>query len=77
MPFYVFTEDKEGRYGYVGREYYSEVQAQNKADDYDGITHVIQADNLISAKRLLRDRMVRKKRDMGQLYKNVRNKVEV
>jgi len=74
MPFYVFTEDSQGRLGYVGREYYSEVQAQNEADEYEGITHIIQADNLVQAKRLLRRNLVKKKKDLGQLYKNVRSK---
>ena len=72
--FYIFTEDNQGRYGYIGQEFFSEVQAQEKADDYEGITHVIEAKDLASAKRKLRDKMVRKKKDMGQLYKNVRNK---
>ena len=72
--FYVFTEDEKGRYGYVGREYFSEVQAREKADEYEGITHVIQADSLVRAKRMLRDRMVKEKKNMGELYKNVRNK---
>lgn len=73
MPFYVFTEDAKGRLGYVGREYYSEIQAQNEADEYEGITHVIQADALVQAKRLLRRNLAKKKKDLGQLYKNVRN----
>lgn len=71
--FYVFTEDEKGRYGYVDQEFFSEVQAQDKADDYDCVTHVIRADNLVTAKRRLRNKMVKKKKDMGQLYKNVRN----
>lgn len=72
--FYIFTEDEQGRFGYVGQEYFSEVQAQSKADEYDGITHIIQAKDLVGAKRKLRDRVVRDKKDLGQLYKNVRNK---
>lgn len=72
--FYVFTEDSQGRYGYIGQEFFSEVQAQERADDYEGITHVVEGRDLVEAKRKLRDKMVRKKKDMGQLYKNVRNK---
>jgi len=74
--FYVFTEDEKGRYGYVGQEYFSEVQAEAKAEDYDGITHIIEANNLVEAKRKLRDKMVRRKKDMGQLYRNVKSRVE-
>ena len=73
MPFYVFTEDEKGRLGYIGTEFYSEVKAQDEADDYEGITHVIQADDLKSAKRLLRKNLAKKKKDLGQLYRNVRN----
>jgi hypothetical protein len=73
MPFFVFTEDSEGRLGYVGSEYFSEVQAEDKASEYPGITHVIHAGNLVQAKRHLRDKLAKKKKDMGQLYKNVRN----
>jgi len=72
--FYVFTEDDKGRLGYVGKEFFSEIQAQDCADGYDGITHVIRADNLVEAKRKLRDKIVRKKKDMGELYRNVKNK---
>lgn len=75
--FYVFTEDEKGRYGYVGQEFFSEVQAQDKADDYDCVTYVIRADDLVTAKRRLRNKMVKKKKDMGQLYKNVKGKAEV
>lgn len=71
--FYVFTEDERGRYGYVGQEFFSEVQARDKADDYDCVTHIIQADDLVTAKRKLRNKLVRTKKDMGQLYRNVRN----
>ena len=73
MPFYVFTEDSKGRLGYVGDEYFSEVQAQDKADEYEGITHIIHAKNLVQAKRHLRDKLAKGKKDLGQLYKNVRN----
>lgn len=72
--FYVFTEDKSGKLGYVGQEYFSRVQAQDKADNYDCIAHIIQASDLVEAKRKLRDEMVSTKKDMGQLYKNVRSK---
>lgn len=74
MPFFLFTEDSKGRLGYLGKEYFSEVQAQDEADEYEGITHVIQADSLVEAKRRLRNKLVKKKKDMGQLYKNVMNK---
>ncbi len=74
MPFYVFTEDAQGRWGYIGQEFFSEVSAQDKADDYDCITHVVHGKTLAEAKRQLRDKMVRKQKDMGLLYKNVRNK---
>lgn len=74
--FFVFTEDEKGKYGYVGQEYFSEVQAKDKADDYDCITHIIPADNLVEAKRKLRDRRIKKTGDMGVLYKNVKNAVE-
>jgi len=74
--FYVFTEDTQGKLGYVGSEYFSQIQAENKADDYDCITHIIRADTLVGAKRKLRETLVRKKKDMGMLYKNVRSKNE-
>jgi len=73
--FYIFTESVEGKLGYVGRGYFSEVQAENKADDYDCITHIIQADSLVKAKRRLRDKMVKKEKDMSMLYKNVKNQM--
>lgn len=72
--FYIFTEDEEGRFGYLGQSFYSEVQAEAKAEDYDCITHIIQAENLVGAKRKLRERMVRKKKDASILYKNVMTK---
>ena len=76
MPYFVFTEDAEGRLGYVGEEYFSQVQAQDKADEYPGITHVIEANTLVKAKRYLRDKLAKKKGDLGVLYKNVKNKSE-
>jgi len=72
--YYIFTEDKDSKFGYVGRSYFSEVQAQDKADDFDCITHILQADSLVQAKRKLRSMMVKKKRDIGILFKNVKNK---
>jgi len=72
MPYFVFTEDNKGRLGYVGDEYFSQVQAQDKADEYSGITHVVEAKNLTQAKRYLRDKLARKKKDLSVLYKNVR-----
>lgn len=74
MPHYVFTEDAQGRFGYVGDEYFSHVQAQDKADEYPGITHIIEAKNLAQAKRFLRDKVAKKNKDLGVLYKNVRSK---
>lgn len=70
--YYVFLESAEGKLGYVGREYFSYVQAEDKADEYEGITHIIQSDNLRNAKRQLRDKLVKKKKDMSILHKNVR-----
>ena len=57
-------------------EYFSEVQAQDKADEYDCITHIIQGRDLREAKRKLRDKMVKKKKNMGELYRNVRGREE-
>lgn len=74
MPFFVFTEDSQGRLGYVGDEYFSEVQAKDKADEYSGITHLIEAKNLTQAKRYLRDKLARSKKDLSVLYRNVRSK---
>ena len=56
--YYLFTEDENGRLGYVGQEFFSEVQAQDKADEYLGITHIVPAENLVEAKRRLRDKLV-------------------
>jgi len=74
--FYVFTESKEGKFGYVGREYFSEVQAQDKADEYDCITHVIRAKDLGEAKRNLRTKAVKTTGDINKLYKNVRRRAD-
>jgi hypothetical protein len=78
MPYFVFTEDSSGRLGYVGDEYFSHVHAQDKADEYPGITHIIEAKSLVQAKRYLRDKLSKSKKDLGVLYKNVSSKkVEV
>ena len=73
MPHYIFTEDSQGRLGYVGDEFFSHTQAQDKADGYTGITHIIEGKDLATAKRYLRDKLSKKKGDLGQLYKNVRS----
>jgi len=75
--YYIFLETKEGKLGYVGGEYFSHVQAEDKAVEYEGITHIIEGDNITQAKRKLRDKLVRSKKDMSVLYKNVKNKREV
>lgn len=73
MPHFVFTEDEKGRLGYVGDKFFSHTQAQDKADEYNGITHIIEADDLTKAKRFLRDKLAKKSGDLGKLYKNVRS----
>jgi len=73
MSFYVFTEDVDGKRGYVGARD-SEVVANDLAEDYMGITYVIEADDLVTAKRKLRDKLIRKTEDLGEGYRNVRNK---
>lgn len=75
--YYVFLESNEGKLGYVGGEYFSRVQAQDKADEYEGLTHIIEGDDLSQAKRKLRDKLVKTKKDVSVLYKNVKNKVGV
>ena len=70
--YYVFLESQDGKLGYVGREYFSYNQAEERADEYEGITHIVSADNLRNAKRQLKDRLVKKKKDMSILHKNVR-----
>lgn len=73
MPFYLFTEeDENGRLGYSGKEFYSEVGAESAAEDYPGITHIKEGKTLVEAKRKLREELVKKKKDMGILYKNIR-----
>jgi len=77
MPYYLFIEDDKGKLGYNGKEFFSMAAADSEAEDVPGITHIIEADNLEEAKRKLRGALVRRKRDMGMLYRNVRNKVGV
>jgi len=72
MPYYIFTEDEKGRLGYSGKEYFSKVHADSEADDLPGITHIIEGRNLAEAKQRLRGTLVKKKKDMDILYKNVR-----
>lgn len=77
MPYYLFTEDeKTGKLGYSGKEFFSQVEADSEAEDIPGITHVVPADSLQDAKRKLREKLV-KKGDTNSLYRNVRNKKEV
>ena len=68
LMYYLFTEDINGKLGYVGQEYFSMVQAEDKAEDYGGITHIVEGRDLAEAKRKLRDRLVRKKKDPSLLY---------
>ena len=77
MPYFIFTEDEKGRFGYLGQSFYSKVQADNKAEDYDCITHIVSAQNLIEAKRKLRNKVARQKKDIGLLYRNVRSGKEL
>jgi len=70
----VFVEDKSGRLGRVGDEYFSHVLAQDKADEFGGITHIIEAQNLTSAKRYLKGKLSKRKGDLSPLYKNVSNR---
>jgi len=73
MSYYVFTEDENGKRGYVGsRESY--VQANDLAEDYMGITYIIEATDLVEAKRKLRDKLIRKTQNLSEGYRNVRNK---
>lgn len=73
MPYYIFLEDEKGKLGYNGRNFFSQVEAEEEAEDIPGITHIIEADSLVDAKRKLRYSLV-KKGKVDSLYKNVRRK---
>lgn len=72
MGHYVFTEDTNGKHGYVGVKE-SEVAANDLAEDYLGITYVVKANDLVTAKRRLRDHIIRRTGNLGEGYKNVKN----
>lgn len=72
MLYFLFIEDKKGKLGYSGKEFYSKVGADSAANDYPGITHVIEAETLLEAKRKWRDKLF-KKGNTEALYRNVRN----
>ena len=71
--YYVFTEDDKGRWGFVG-ERDSYVTANDLAEKYLGITHVIEATSLAEAKQKLRAKKIRETNNLGLGYRNVRNK---
>lgn len=71
MPYYLFTEDENGKLGHDGKEFFSRVEVDSAAEDYPGIAHIIEADNLLEAKRKLKEKLA-KKGNLNSLYKNVR-----
>lgn len=74
MSYFVFIEDAQGRLGRVGDEYFSFVQAQDKADRFEGVTHIIEAQNVTLAKRSLKGKLSKREGNLSPLYKNVRSK---
>lgn len=74
MPYYLFTEDNEGKLGYSGKEFFSKIRVEGEAEDILGITHIVEAKTLGGAKRKLRALLVKKKGNLSELYRNVRKK---
>ena len=75
MPYWLFTEDTEGRFGCLGwRD--SRVRAQSDADDYSGIVHIKEYPTYDrgEAKRYFRGERVQKV-GLNEGYKNIRNRV--
>lgn len=68
---WLFSEDMNGKYGCLG-SFDSRVRAQQKADDYEGITYIkdYPTRNGAEARRYFRGEMAKKK-GLEQIHKRV------